>query len=80
MCGECCRNLNMSNLYKDLHDGSGICRYLDGNKCSIYSDRPLFCRVDECFETFFKNEMDYEEYLMANYHYCKKLKEKAMIK
>ena len=48
MCGECCRNLGRSSLYRALHDGDGVCRYLTGNMCSIYKDRPLLCRVEEC--------------------------------
>lgn len=37
MCGECCRNPDKSPVYNELHDGDGVCRYLDGNECSIYS-------------------------------------------
>ena len=75
-CGECCRNLDRSPLYKDLHDGDGVCRYLKDNMCSIYDKRPLLCRVDECYKIFFKDEFDYEEYLQLNYESCKKIKEK----
>lgn len=73
-CGECCRNLHNSPIYKDLHDGDGVCRYLDGNICSIYEERPLFCRVDECYEAFYKDTLDYNEYLRLNYKCCKILK------
>ena len=30
-CGECCRNLHKSDLYKELNNGNGICRYLKEN-------------------------------------------------
>lgn len=73
-CGECCRNLDKSPIYNDLHNGNGICRYLKGNLCSIYERRPLFCRVDECYEVMFKEKFGYEEYLQLNYKYCKELK------
>lgn len=53
-CGECCRNLDKSPLYKDLDRGDGTCKYLVGNKCSIYDKRPLFCRVDKCYELFLR--------------------------
>lgn len=75
-CGECCRNLNKVNIYKDLHNGDGICRYLEGNECSIYENRPLLCRVDESYEKLFKNIMSYKEYLQLNYQSCEILKNK----
>lgn len=74
-CGCCCRNLNKSELYRELDRGDGICKYLSGNLCSIYDKRPLFCRVDECFEKFFKNEMTLQEYYELNEKVCKKLRE-----
>lgn len=74
MCGECCKNLDKSPIYEDMHYGDGICRYLDGNKCSIYEERPLICRVDDSYEVFFKSEMSYEEYLQKNYKCCEILK------
>lgn len=73
-CGECCRNLDKSPLYKHLHNGDGICRHLKGNLCSIYKNRPLICRVDECYEVMFKGVLSYEKYLNLNYKYCKELK------
>ena len=75
-CGEFCRNLHKSPLYKDLHDGDGVCRYLKGNECSIYENRPLICRIDDSYEVFFKQELSYEEYLQLNYESCKILKGK----
>lgn len=69
-CGECCRHLDQSALYRDLHDGDGVCRFLQGNLCSIYKHRPLLCRVDECYKALFKNKLTYEEYIQLNYHYC----------
>lgn len=76
MCGECCRNLNKSHIYDFLHNGDGICKYLRGNICSIYNDRPLLCRVDECYEIFMKEILSYEEYLQLNYKFCEELKNK----
>ncbi len=73
-CGECCRNLNKSSLYNALHDGNGVCRHLKGNICTIYEQRPLICRVDECYEIFFKDKMEYEVYLQLNYKYCEEIK------
>lgn len=73
-CGICCRNLDKSSLYSDLDRGDGTCKYLKGNLCSIYDNRPLPCRVDECYDLYFKNIMSREEYYEKNYAFCKKLK------
>ena len=73
-CGKCCRKLNKSDIYKELHNGDGICKYLDGNLCSIYLNRPLLCRVDECYELYFKESMTRDEYEKFNYEVCSILK------
>lgn len=74
MCGECCRNLDKSELYKKLDRGDGVCRYLEGNKCSIYNERPLLCRVDESYEQLFCDKYSKDEYYKLNYKACEILK------
>ncbi len=73
-CGECCRNLHLSDLYKELDKGDGVCKYLEGNLCSIYNERPLLCRVDESYQKLFKEKVSYDEYLKLNKYYCEKFK------
>lgn len=73
-CGICCRHLDRSRLYADLDRGDGICRYLNDNECSIYNERPLLCRVDESYETFFSELYSREEYYRINREACKMLK------
>lgn len=73
-CGCCCRNIYKSELYSDLDRGDGTCKYLTGNLCSIYDNRPLLCRVDECYELFFKDTMKLDEYYRLNMKECRKLK------
>lgn len=73
-CGKCCRNLDKSPIYKHMHKGDGVCHYLSGNKCSIYEERPLICRIDDSYEVFFEKDMSYEEYLQRNYECCAILK------
>ena len=72
-CGACCRHLNFSPIYKELDRGDGVCKYLSGNLCSIYENRPLFCRVDECYP-FFAEQMTREEYDRMNSAACEQLK------
>lgn len=73
-CGCCCRHLD-NIIYKNLNRGDGTCKYLLGNLCRIYDHRPLLCRVDNIYETMFKDSMSLEEYYQRNYEACKKLKE-----
>ena len=74
LCGQCCRHLNLSPLYSQLDNGMGVCKYLEGNLCSIYEQRPLLCRIDECYEKFFRDSMTLDEYYALNLENCKKLK------
>ena len=72
-CGCCCRNLEKSELYANLDRGDGTCKFLTGNLCSIYENRPLLCRIDDCYEVYFKTFMTREEYYDLNKTACKKL-------
>lgn len=73
-CGACCRNLQQSSLYAELDRGDGTCRYLSGNVCSIYEERPLLCRIDESYYAFFQREISLDEYYRLNYEACNVLK------
>jgi Fe-S-cluster containining protein len=75
-CGLCCSYLGESTIYASLDRGDGVCKYLDGNLCSIYENRPLLCRVDESYEKLFSNEMTRKEFYMLNYKGCLELKNK----
>lgn len=75
-CGECCRNLDKSELYKDLDRGDGTCRYLKENMCSIYEKRPTLCRVDDCYEIYLRDKYSLEDYYKLNYKVCNMLKNK----
>lgn len=73
-CGCCCRNIYKSDIYAQLDRGDGVCKYLSGNLCSIYDERPLICRIDESYDMFFANKMEREEFYLLNKQMCKKLK------
>lgn len=74
-CGECCRHVNLSPLYHPLDRGDGICRYLEGNLCSIYETRPLLCRVEESYKAFFQEKLSEEDYIRLNQEACYKIKQ-----
>ncbi len=71
-CGLCCRNLHLSRLYCDLDKGDGACKYLVGNLCGIYENRPLLCRIDESYDAFFKSVMSTDDYYRLNQDACDK--------
>lgn len=75
-CGLCCQNLNRNPIYKNLDDGTGVCKHYDRETrmCLIYNSRPLICNVKLGYELF-ADKLTYEEYLKMNYDMCKILKE-----
>ena len=75
-CGACCRNISKSNLYQKLDRGDGVCKYLRDNLCEIYNNRPVLCRIDECFELYFSKRMSQEQYYKLNRIMCKNLQNK----
>lgn len=76
-CGLCCRNIGGIELFKDMDDGTGICRFLNKNTnlCTIYAMRPLFCNVDAVYNMLFKETMTREEFYAINKAACNVLKE-----
>ena len=72
-CGCCCRNLDKSDIYAPLNRGDGVCKYLKGNDCSIYENRPVLCRIDESYDRFFSEMMSREEFYDINKQACKQL-------
>ena len=58
-----------------LEDGS--CKYLVGNKCSIYDHRPLVCNVAEAYRKFFKDKLTEDEYYDLQERSCAELKSQA---
>lgn len=48
MCGECCRHIHLVDGLKHLQT-MGICKYLKGNKCTIYHQRPDLCQYEKVY-------------------------------
>ena len=76
-CGACCRNLNKSEIYKDLDRGDGCCKYYNDESklCNIYEDRPLKCRIDDSYYAFYSKDMDIESYYALNKRACNMLRD-----
>ena len=89
-CGLCCTRLstalkNQADLpwakaavdsfpYKARPDGS--CEMLDGNRCSVYDNRPLLCNLERAAEEL---DMPYtkQEWFDMNYIGCASLMSEA---
>lgn len=76
-CGLCCQSLRSSELYKDLDDGTGVCRYFDKDTklCTIYANRPEKCSVEKMYK-YFADTYTYEEYIRLNTECCERLKKR----
>lgn len=48
--------------YAQLNDGTGKCKYLKDNLCSIYDERPFWCNSKLVYEKHFSNKMSFEEF------------------
>lgn len=46
-CGLCCQQIQNIVELKEFHLGDGVCIYYQDQKCSIYENRPIVCRVDD---------------------------------
>lgn len=75
-CGLCCRNLKGITLYADLDRGDGVCKFLKEDLCSIYETRPIFCRVDQCYDLYFSEMYTKQDYYELNQKVCDNLKKK----
>ena len=72
-CGCCCRKIGEIQLVKYLALQDGSCKYLDkeSNLCKIYSDRPIFCRIDDFYDKFLSQVMTREYFYQQNKLNCK---------
>ncbi|WP_428830049.1 YkgJ family cysteine cluster protein [Aeromonas media] len=53
-CGQCCRNVGMSELTTFLDRIDSVCHHFNEMKniCSIYEKRPLVCRVENFYTSY----------------------------
>ena len=76
-CGLCCQSIKGHELYKDLDDGTGICKYFDKttNLCNIYYHRPEKCNVEAMYK-YFADKLTFNEWINLNIISCQELKQK----
>ncbi len=73
-CGLCCRNISMIPQLKEFDDGTGVCKYLRENLCSIYEKRPAICNVELMYEKYYKQQYSKQAFYELNQKGCMKLK------
>lgn len=78
-CGACCRHIDRADdiivredathpYYFPYTHKEGVCEMLgEDNRCKIYGERPLICRIDDLIEHF---GLDKEEYYRQNIAAC----------
>ena len=75
-CGLCCENLHRNEVFSEMHNGDGVCFNFNVEErvCESYKTRPLLCRVDEAYQSSFKNIYSKEEYYDLVNSACQGLK------
>ena len=80
-CGCCCRKVGEVFFAKSMALEDGSCKYLDksSNLCTIYDERPIFCRVDEYYDKCMSDQMSREEFYRQNKEICYKFREEEKL-
>lgn len=74
-CGKCCRRVNMSDETRFLDRGDGVCKNFDEqtNLCTIYTERPLVCRVEDYYKKHLSEKIEWDEFVRINVKICESL-------
>ena len=78
-CGQCCKSLHRSDVYRNLHQGDGRCLHLDekAGLCSIYENRPVLCRIGQVYHDYFRHKFSMDEYYRLNMAACEEIRSTA---
>lgn len=68
-CGACCRQIPLDS---PMNLGDGVCRHLDTvtQRCAIYAQRPLICRVDDLYRERLAGSVTPRVYYLLQAHAC----------
>ena len=77
-CGACCKSIEGIDFLANYNE-NGRCNKLVDNRCSIYDDRPLLCRIDEAYEQIFSPYITKQAFYEQNALACNQLQEKLGI-
>ena len=75
-CGQCCKNVHLSEQTNYLNRGDGTCRHFDDESllCNIYEQRPLICRIEEYHEKYLSHLYEWDGFVKMNLEVCEQLK------
>lgn len=78
-CGQCCKNVHLSELTNYLDRGDGACCYFDNEThlCTIYDTRPLVCRVEDFYRQKLSHIYEWDEFVALNVKICEQLQANA---
>ncbi|EGR0489765.1 YkgJ family cysteine cluster protein [Vibrio fluvialis] len=78
-CGQCCRNVDLSEETRFLDRGDGTCSNFNTstNLCDIYDERPLVCRVEEYYNQNLSHMYSWENFIEINLVVCAQLKNRS---
>ncbi|WP_107878640.1 YkgJ family cysteine cluster protein [Neisseria animaloris] len=81
-CGQCCRRVNFSEQTAFLDRGDGVCTYFDvsNSLCTIYTTRPLICRVEDYYNVYFSEKIEWSDFVAINLSICQNLQEDKLSK
>ncbi|NBO18909.1 MAG: hypothetical protein EBV03_06735, partial [Proteobacteria bacterium] len=68
-CGACCRHLPP---HSSLNAGGGVCVHLDATtqRCGVYAQRPLICRVDDLYQQRLTTQLTPRVYYLVQAEGC----------
>ena len=71
-CGACCKSIRLSPQTIWLDRGDGTCLHFDEtqNSCTIYESRPEVCNVQLMYEKYYKNKLDWPNFVKMNTMAC----------
>jgi Fe-S-cluster containining protein len=69
-CGLCCRTLPGASFAAEYNLGDGVCKYLEGNLCTIYEKRPLVCNIADMYHAQYSDSMSEAEFVATNLRSC----------
>lgn len=77
-CGQCCRNVHLSEQTSFLNRGDGVCKNFDEvtNLCKIYDERPLVCRVKDYYDKYLSYDYSWNDFVELNLQVCSSLQSK----
>jgi Fe-S-cluster containining protein len=73
-CGECCRYIDKVEQLKHIALPNGVCKYLDGDLCTIYETRPDVCNYHKAYQ-YFQDQLTEEQFYNTAVYYCNQLKQ-----